>query len=131
MQVRRSNQRTRRGSAAVELAAVLPVLCFIGVAATDYARLNYAAVTIANSAYNGAIHEACPRQGGEFAGYEDAALADAENLSPAPVVTKSEEGGSVKVTVSYTFKTLVNYPGIPRSVQLIRSASMVKPTENP
>jgi Flp pilus assembly protein TadG len=122
----------RRAAAAVELAVLLPVLCFIGMATVDYGRANYAAVTIANCAFDGAMYKSDPRFAAStgYADYQHAALADASNLSPAPTVTSTsgtDAGGNsyVTVAVAYTFNTLVNYPGIPNTVPLTRSATMV------
>ena len=46
------------GLAAVELAGLLPVLCFIALVATDFGRAFYAWVTVADCARNGALYAA-------------------------------------------------------------------------
>ena len=58
-----------------------------------------------------------------------AATADAGSLSPTPTVSSSNYtdtygNACVTVTVSYTFTTFVNYPGIPHTSTLSRSVSM-------
>lgn len=127
---RMRTSRRRRGHAATELALVLPFLCFICLVAVDYARLVNALVTITNCARNGALF--LSNQASYSTYYSSvtaAATADAGNLSPTPSVSSTNYTDSygnpcVTVTVSYTFTTLVNYPGIPSSTTLSRSVSM-------
>lgn len=128
---RRGRSRRRRsGHAAAELALLLPFLCFVCLVAVDYARMINALVTITNCARNGALFLSSPSSYSTY--YADvtaAALADAGGLSPTPTVTSSPYtdayGNSCNtVKVSYTFTTLMNYPGIPSSTTLSRSVSM-------
>jgi Flp pilus assembly protein TadG len=137
----------RRGAAAVELAVLLPFLCFLFVAAVDYARVFYFAVTVQNCARNGAYYASdYPNNYNNYNniyGYtslDDAILRDAGNLSPAPTYTVSygnspdgpfsssakpaAGGGYCQVTVYWTFQTITNYPGVPSTVTLARSSVM-------
>jgi hypothetical protein len=70
----------------------------------------------------------------------DAILRDAGNLSPQPTYTVGygsspngpfngssapiTGGGYVQVTVNWTFSTITNYPGVPRTSTLSRSSIM-------
>jgi len=123
----------------------LPFLCFMFVAATDYARIFYYAVTLQNCARNGAYYAAdYPNNNylyNDIYGYtsvDDAILRDATNLSPAPTYTvlygtlatgpftstTKPASGYVQVTVMWTFQSVTNYPGIPSNVSLSRQAVM-------
>jgi Flp pilus assembly protein TadG len=132
---RRARPR-RRGAATVELALLAPFLAFLFVIATDYARIFYYSVTVANCARNGALYGADPFAATEspYASIEEAAQADASNLNPLPSVTSSSGTDSsgqryVEVTVHYTFHTLTKYPGVPDTVALTRTVRMrVAPT---
>ena len=53
---RRDTTAVRPGVATVELAVVLPLLCFLFVIAVDFARVFYFDLTVANCARSGAIY---------------------------------------------------------------------------
>ena len=120
----------RQGVAAVELAIVLPLIMFLLLAATDFARVFYYSITITNCARNGAIHGCDPVVASQspFTSVQDAALADAANLNGNATVTSKtvsdESGDYIEVTVNYTFQTISNYPGIPNSIPLSRTVRM-------
>lgn len=121
----------RRGLAAVELAVLLPFLMFVFVIAVDWARIAYYSQTLANCARQGAIYGSDPISAPEYpyASVQQAALADAVNLSPPPTVTVTNGtdgrgNPTVTVTVTWQFATLSNYPGIASPVNLSRSATM-------
>jgi Flp pilus assembly protein TadG len=128
------NRRARNGrtaAAAAELAVVAaPLLLFILVAATDFARLFYDYETITDCASNGAFYGCVDAtHAADAAGIQAAALADAGGMSPQPSVsskTTTDANGNpcVQVTVTYTFTTLVGYPGIPSTVSLSRTVQM-------
>ncbi len=128
---RRTGKSERRGAAVVELAILLPLLAFLFVISVDYARLFYFSVTVTNAARNGALW-ACDSTGAMQSPYKtlyDAAVADAGNLSPAPTVTSAygtDSGGNnyVEVTVSWTFKTITQYPVVPSTVNLAKTIRM-------
>jgi Flp pilus assembly protein TadG len=127
----RRSSPPRRGVATAELAVVLSTLIFICLATCDYARSMYAAVTVANCARNGALY-ACDAgfaAGTPYTSTQQAALADASGLTPAPTVSSAtglDSTGNryVDVTVSYNFQTTVNYPDIPNVVTITRTVRM-------
>ena len=124
---------SRRGAAAVELALLLPVLLFLFVAIIDFGRVFYYSQTVENSARAGALYlsddDAIATS--PYANVTAAALADASNLSPQPTVASSngtDASGNpyVRVTVSWSFHLIINYPGIPGTVSLARTVQMRK-----
>jgi Flp pilus assembly protein TadG len=144
---RRHHARPRRrpAAAAVELAVLLPFLCFLFVVAVDYARIFYDAIVVQNCARNGAYYASdYPNNSylyNDIYGYknlDDAVLRDAGNLSPTPTYTvgygSSPDGpftdstgtsnSYVQVTVTWTFQSITNYPGVPSTVTLTRSSVM-------
>jgi Flp pilus assembly protein TadG len=121
----------RRGAAVVELAALLPLLIFLFVISVDLARVYYYSVTLTNSARSGAMYASDPSASSEspFASAQEAALADATNITPTPVVTTAQGADSagtayVECTVAYTFQTLTGFPGIPNQINLTRTVRM-------
>jgi len=117
----------RRAVAAAELAVLLPFLCFLFVITVDFARIFYALLTVANCARNGAVYASnCANAPGwegnatTYTSIQQAVLADACSLNPAltaadvTVTTGTQNGYPVTtVTVSYTFRTITNFPGVP------------------
>lgn len=128
--IARSGQDRRRAVAAVELAILLPFLAFLFVVAVDFARVFYYSLTITNCARNGALYGCDPvaAQQSAYASVQEAALADAGNLQPAPSVTSKTvadaSGDQVEVTVNYTFNTITQYPGVPSTLNLSRTVRM-------
>jgi Flp pilus assembly protein TadG len=126
----RANQE-RKAAAAVELAVLLPLLMFLFVIAVDFGRIFYYSQVIENCARQGASwasDEKSPSQN-LYADVTSAALADAPNLSPAPTATETfgtdQDGNQcVTVTVTWTFQSITNFPGVPSSVTLTRSVQM-------
>ena len=118
------------------MAIVLPPLVFLALAVVDFGRIYYYTDVISNCARNGAIYVSDPLAQAQspYASVSAAALADASNLSPAPTVSSStgtDGAGNayVAVTVSYTYSTIVNYPGIPSTTNLTRTVQVrVAPT---
>jgi Flp pilus assembly protein TadG len=144
----RSQQRLigRKGVATLELAILLPFLCFLFVVSVDFARVFYFAVTVQNCARNGAYYASdYPNTSyiyNDIYGYtsiNDAVLRDAGNLSPTPTyqvaystspdgpfnLTSAPSGSAyVQVTVNWTFQTITNYPGVPSTLNLSRTTVM-------
>ena len=126
----------RRAAATVELAVLAPFLAFLFVAVVDYSRIFYHSLTVANCARNGALYASDPVAATEspYKSIQDAALADAGDLSPTPTVTSTsgtDDSGNpyVEVTVTHAFQTVVNYPGIPETTTITRTVRMrVSPT---
>src|SRR5271157_654659 len=94
---------SRRGAAAAELVALAPLLLFILIVAIDFCRLFFAYTIITNAARNGALYAIAPTQS-PYNSVQDAALADASDLNPAPTVLPPTSGtdGQGNATVSVT-----------------------------
>jgi Flp pilus assembly protein TadG len=126
MMLRKLNPR-RKGVAALELAVLLPFLAFLFVIAVDWSRLFYCSLTVENCARNGAMYLSDPYNTtlSPYPTLTAAALADASNITPQPTVSSasgSDGGGSyVDCTVSYTFQTVTNFPGVPSSNPIVRT----------
>ena len=117
--------------AVVELAVLLPLLVFLFVITVDFARVYYFSLTLQNCARAGALYASDPHVADEspFASTQEAALADATNLSPPPTITeKSGTDASgrtyVEVTAAYTFGTLVDFPIIPNEIDVAKTVRM-------
>ena len=135
VQNRRVRRRctSRSGAAAVELALLLPVLLFLFVAIIDFGRVFYYSQTVENAARAGALYlsddDAVATS--PYVNVTAASLADASNLNPQPTVVSSngtDAAGNpyVRVTVSWSFHLIINYPGIPGTVSLARTVQMRK-----
>ena len=121
----------RRAAATVELAVLAPFLAFLFVAVVDYGRIFYHSLTVENCARNGALYgsDALAAAESPYKSIQDAALADAGNLSPTPTVssTTGTDGDGhpyVEVTVSHDFSTVVSYPGVPKTTTISRTVRM-------
>lgn len=123
--------RSRRGTATVEFAVLLPFLFFLFLVTVDFCRVFYFSQTVQNCARNGALYLHDPSTASEsrYQNVQEAALADATNLSPPPTVTSTtgtdtDGTRNVEVTVSYSFQTITAYPGIPSTMLLARTVRM-------
>jgi Flp pilus assembly protein TadG len=122
--------RARRGAAIVELAILVPLLVFLFVIGTDFARSFYYSLTVANGARNGALYGATDADhAADSAGIRAAALTDLGDLTPTPDVsstTLTDAAGNqyIKVTVTYAFSTITNYPGVPSSFNITQICQM-------
>jgi hypothetical protein len=139
----------RRGVASAELALLLPLLIFFGLSVTDYARVCYYGVILDGCARNGAWYGRLGTYdpASPYSSLQAAALADstANSFSPQPsfdvkysmspngpyTLTTYTAPGYVQVTVSWTFTTLIAYPGIPNQVNIKRVARMSVPATYP
>jgi Flp pilus assembly protein TadG len=128
--MRPSRRQRRRGAATVELAILLPLLAFLFVIGVDFARLYHPYVTITNAARSGALWGSDgPTRYENDDGIRAAALADASNLSPPPEVsinrfTDTDGVPHLEVTVTWQFKTVTSYPGVPQTMNLTRTVQM-------
>jgi Flp pilus assembly protein TadG len=129
LRTRHADRQPRRAVAAVELAILLPFLAFLFVVAVDFSRLFFFKVTLINCARNGALYASNPNGQSAFTSTQQAALADATNLSSQPQVssttgTDADGNPYVEVTVAYTFTSITNFPGVPGSVPLASTIRM-------
>ncbi len=142
--------RGKRGSTTVEFALTLPLLFLMCMGATDFGRLFYNAVTVANAAGTGAFYGTRNNiYATDRTGMETAARNDAQNLSsvtatadyfcdcpdnPGPASGVDCITGTcgafglprlyVRTDVRQTFETVGPYPGIPRSTIIGRNGFM-------
>jgi Flp pilus assembly protein TadG len=148
---RPTGRRPREGATTVELAVLLPFLCFLFAVAVDYARIFYFGVTLENCARNGAYYASnYPNNSyvySDIYGYktlDEAILADASSMYSAsdpftrPTYTVQYSANPdgpwsgtatsstryVHVTVNWTFRSLTSVPGIPAQTALSRSVTM-------
>jgi hypothetical protein len=79
-------------------------------------------LTLENCARQGALYGSGAASGSTI---QQAALADAPNLSPQPTITSSINGdGTISVTAEGTFPLITNYPGIGKSVNVSHTVTM-------
>jgi len=128
----------RQGAVVVELAVLLPLLVFLFLIATDFARVFYFSLTLTNCARAGALYASDPAVMAEspFASAQAAALADATNLSPQPTITQDSGVDAlgrpyVEVTAAHSFATITGFPGIPRSLNLRRTVRLYVAANSP
>ncbi len=132
---------TRRGAAAAELAILLPFLALVFGVVLDYCRIFYAAQTIQNCAYSGALYAS------ETADYRadlsspeaaalDAARAEAVSLNPplkAENVTTTFDNANALATVSitYDFPLLTPFLGKSKTITITRTVTMAFVSQGP
>src|SRR5262249_13952563 len=119
---------SRRGVAATEMAVLLPVLGGLLVIAIDLSRIFYYSPTLNNCARNDALWRSDPDPIAKSSDPDmtAAALADAQNVQPAPTVTSNSgvdaDGRNyVECTVTYNFQTVTNLPLVPSTTTLTRT----------
>jgi hypothetical protein len=141
--------RARRATATLELAVLLPFLVSLFLFATDFARAFYVTITIENAIHNGALFgsQVFDNQNQQWIGNKQywqgpngqlvavetvAAELDGANLNPALAdsnitITSGTDADGNKVnivTITYTFTTIVPYPGIPSPLTITRTAQV-------
>jgi Flp pilus assembly protein TadG len=121
----------RSGVAAVELALLLPLLILLVLGGTDFCRLFYYYITITNCARNGALWASDPLAPTQspYATVDQAAKADASNdiqnlMAVSSMADSDPSGSNIAVTVTYPFTMLINYPGIPSTVNIVSQVRM-------
>jgi Flp pilus assembly protein TadG len=149
MRIQSRGMRARPGAAVVEFAVLLPFLMAVLLFAIDFARILYFTITIESSLEDAALFgsQVFDNQNQQWVGNQQywqspsgqvtaenaAGTLDAANLTPAlttsNVVVSSPQtdadGNPVNiVTITYTFSTLVPYPGIPTPVTITRKAQV-------
>lgn len=115
--------------AATELAVLLPLLLVTVLIVADFSRASYTLATLSDSARAGALYYATQKSATQ-AGAQQAALADAADLQPAPTVTVTTgviAGGHsyVRVTVSYEFSAVIPNLGVSATTPLSRTVEML------
>jgi len=115
----------------VELAVLLPFLCFLLIIAVDFARIFYFSLTVTNCARNGAAYGSqSPTYAMDTSGITTAATMDAGNLNSTLMTVSSKTDSAtpptyVDVTVSYPFTTITSFPGITSRTTLTRTVRML------
>jgi Flp pilus assembly protein TadG len=127
-------RHTRSAAAIVELACLLPFLIFLFLAAVDFCRIFYHAQTLQSCARSAALY-ACggavnPSSTNTQTAAQQAALAEGVSLSPPlqaqnVVITSDTVANTVTVTVTYSFTTLMSYPGVPNNTSIVKRVTMV------
>ncbi len=139
-------RRLGAGQSAVEFALIAPVMAFLLVVASDFARLFFTSIDLNNVA----------RAGAQYGSQSVITAADATGMKTAAATTGATISGLavtsgqctctasvsipacgalyscgtnptatyVDVSASATFKTLMTYPGIPSSIPLTATAIM-------
>jgi Flp pilus assembly protein TadG len=129
----------------VEMAAVMPVIALLLLAATDMGRLFYSNVSLSDAARAGAQYGSQSLvAAADSAGMKTAAQNDGANVSHLSVTasqctcmsstsvaacastycTDNPQATFVEVDTSATFNTLITYPGIPSAIPLSGKAVM-------
>ncbi len=145
-----TNKRAARpGTAAVELAVLLPFLMAMFLGIVDMGRLFYASMTVDNSLHNSLLFasQTFDNQNQQWTGNNQywqgpssqivatdtaAAQLDGANLNPTLTTsnitttagTDTDGNSVVVVTVTYTFQTLVPFPGVPSQVVITRTGQV-------
>jgi len=120
----------RQGVAAVELALLVPLLCFLFVVAVDYSRIFYFTMVVTNCARNGAVYGSQnPTAANDTSGIQSIAQMDAGNIDLTNLTVTSTTDSTtnptyVDVTASYTFVTITKYPGVPSTTSIVRTVRM-------
>ena len=119
------------GQSIVETALVLPFLLVLIIGTVEAARLLLATIALTTAVTAGAQYGALyPENASDTAGIDAAVrteLAIAGATATNPVVTSTtgeddEDERYVRVQATFTWTSLVAYPGLPRSVDFTRAA---------
>ena len=135
------------GTVSVEMAAMLPILIVLTLGAVDLGRLFYVSVAVANAARAGVSYGSLNNQRSKnLDKSHELGHADAESVHGGGVAVTAtrfcecsdgssvdcetgacDEGSKsiyVRVRAWKTYQTLLPYPGIPNSVDMVRDAYM-------
>jgi Flp pilus assembly protein TadG len=133
---RASKKEDRRGAAAAELAILLPLLVLLLLGSVDLGRFAYTYITVTSAARAGAAFGSMnPYTPNTYTRWQsqvtNAVAADMASLSgfnsSSVTVAGIPESGSlwrVEVTVPYTFKTILTWPGIPSSTTVQQKVAL-------
>jgi Flp pilus assembly protein TadG len=139
--------KKQTGAVLIEMAIMLPIFTVIMLGALDFSRLFFAAIELGNAVTAGVQYGArATSMANNTSGISSTVANDAANLtgvsatstsyctcpgsSTAVGCTSTCAGGYgnpklyVSVTGTYTYSTLVDWPGIPHTVSLTRTAIM-------
>jgi hypothetical protein len=137
-------RRSESGAAVVELAMTLPMLALLAVGVADFGRMYFTTIAVANATQAGAQYGAqSTTASGNFVGMEQATRNDAADLgtltvsssrfcrcpdgsAPACTGTCPSYGAPqvfVRVSASKTYAFLIDYPGLPPTVEIARAAT--------
>ena len=124
-------RRRERGQGLVELALITPVFLILALGVFDYGRVYFAYVSVTNGARTGADYaSASPAQAADLDGITATARTETNELldtsvdNPDVTVTTGTDGdgiGYADVTMTYTFNTIVSWPGLPDSIDVTRT----------
>lgn len=127
-------RRRHEGQSIVELALLTPVLLFILLIAVDFGRAYSASIEVTNAAREGAAFGSRSSENANNpSAVKDAVQADTPSIYGVAIEdddiltsTPTDSYGyeQVVVTVNYKFETLVDYPGIPSSIDISRTVTM-------
>lgn len=127
-------RRRLKGQGIVELALLTPVLLLILLVAVDFGRAYSASIEVTSAAREGAAFGSrSSENANNETAIEDAVLADTPSIYGVAIPridiitgTPTDSYGyeQVVVTVNYEFQTLVDYPGIPSSIDISRTVTM-------
>lgn len=137
-------RRSDTGTAAVELALILPLLAILAIGVSEFGRIYYAAITVADAARAGAQYAAQNTvTSTDSVAINQAARNEAADLgtittsssrfcrcpdgsSPSCTTTCSGYGSPevfVRVNTSMTVTLLMHYPGVPSTIAIARAAT--------
>jgi len=132
----RSSVSRRKGATAVELVVCLPLLILLCLTSVDFGRFAYAYITLGNAARVGAelgaTREYSESTAAQFEQQIENAVQeeftsvgglDASKLDIAIDVAMDDSDADlhrVSVTTTYSFSTVLSWPGIPRPLELQR-----------
>ncbi len=132
--------KRRRGTAAVEFAIALPMLMLFAVGTIDFGRIPHFHQVVSNAARTGA-ETGATQQFTSFtrstweAGIEAAVQSEMQNipdfdsskLTYELTTTTNVDGlARIVVDVSYPFRTLIDWPGMPTEVQLHKRVEVLQ-----
>lgn len=125
--------KNRQGQSLLEFALIIPIIIIVLVGIFDLGRAFFALITINNAAREGARYGTMHR--GDFTGMVNAAVAEALNSGieilttdvvvtcPLDAANKCTKGDEVRVTVNYTFESLLSM-FIPATINMSRYVEM-------
>jgi hypothetical protein len=135
---------SERGGAIMEFAVLLPLLLLVACGMADFGRAAFAAIEVESAAQAGAAYGSVSKTAAAEADkIESAVLADlggdavakveSERYCECPdgeaidcdsVCSADQPYTLVRVSVTMTFETLLDYPGLPATMPIAREAHM-------